>query len=150
MKKHAFLILIPVALVVCFFAFRNLQFVQSWVDTPKPKPAEMTGSTADLISFSVKPGDTVAGKIEAEGVISGGYFFEGNIVVNILDANKNILKRGSGTATTDWMTDGPVTFTTTLDFTWVDGDTAFIRIANDNPSGDSAKDKFVDIPVVLE
>ena len=149
MKKHALLILIPIALIVCFFAFYKLEFIQDLVH-PKSQPAQMTGNTADLVTFSIKPGDTVSGKMSAEGTISGSYFFEGNIVVDILDSDKNIVKVGSGTATTDWTTDGPVTFTTTLDFTWVDGDTAYIRIKNDNESGDPARDKFIDIPVVLE
>src|SRR6185436_18997851 len=49
---------------------------------------EILGNKADLVSFSIKPGDKVSGKVTATGSVKGGYFFEANIGVNILGANK--------------------------------------------------------------
>lgn len=112
---------------------------------------EILGNKEDLISFSVKPGQVVFGKMKATGTISGGYFIEANVLINILDANKNILKRGYGTATTDWMTADPVTFTVTIDFTGLNNGPAYIEIKNDDPSdGEGGPAKKILIPVIIE
>ena len=54
---------------------------------------EMLGNTADLINFSILPNTKVSGIKSYRGSIKGGYFFEANILINILDANKNVLKK---------------------------------------------------------
>ncbi len=110
----------------------------------------ITGDTKNLVSFSIAPGATVSGKITATGSIKGGYFSEANMGVNILDANKATLKQGNGTATSNWMTSDPVSFTTKLDFTGIPAGSGYIRIKNSNPSGDPINDKYIDIPVVFK
>ncbi len=110
----------------------------------------ITGDTKNLVSFSIASGATVSGKITATGSITGGYFSEANMGVNILDANKYILKRGNGTATSDWMTSGPVSFTTKLDFTGIPAGKGYVRLVKDNPSGMPEYDKSIDIPVVFK
>lgn len=110
----------------------------------------ISGNKDDLVSFSILSGQKVSGKIEATGAVKGGYFFEGNIVVNILDGNKKLLKKGNGMATTDWMTANPVTFKITLDFTGLPKGSAFIEIHNDNPSDIRANDKSILIPITIE
>ena len=112
--------------------------------------AAISGDTANFVAFSIAPGATVSGPVTATGIIKGAYFFEANIRVNILDANKVLLKAGHGTATTDWMTSDAVSFTTNLDFTGIPSGNGYIRIMNDNPSGDPVNDKFIDIPVVFQ
>lgn len=116
------------------------------IPIPLPTP-QISGNTADLVSFSIHPGADVSGIIDAAGSVRGGYFFEGNIVVKVLDAKKNVLKSGNGTATTDWMTADPVSFTTTVDFAGLPAGDGFIRLQNDNPSGDPANEKHIDIPI---
>ncbi len=117
---------------------------------PNPQVAlEITGNKDDLVSFSIPTGSKVSGKIDATGVLKGAYFFEANIRVNILGATQNLLKAGNGTATADWMNNGPIPFTTTLDFTGLPTGPGFIQIMNDNPSGDPINDKSIYIPVVI-
>lgn len=111
---------------------------------------QVTGNKEDLILFSIKPGQEVSSKMTATGSIKGAYFFEANIGINVLDANKKLLRAGSGMATTDWMTSGPVTFTTNLDFTGLPQGSAFIEIHNDNASGLPENDKSILIPVVIK
>lgn len=113
-------------------------------------PGVIGPNAKDLVSFSVKAGDTVSGKVKATGVVSGGYFFEANIVVNILDANKKLLKAGNGMADGDWMTAKPTSFSTNLDFTGLPSGPAYIEIKNDNASGDPAYDKQILIPIVIQ
>jgi hypothetical protein len=117
--------------------------------TPVTVTPTISGDTADFVSFSILPGSSVSGIVNATGSVKGSYFFEANMVVKILDADKNELKSGHGTATSDWMTEGPVVFGTTLDFTGITQGSGFIRLQNDNPSGDPARDKYIDIPVVF-
>lgn len=112
--------------------------------------SEILGNKQDLVSFSIEPGKKVGGSMEVMGVVKGGYFFEANILVNILDINKNILKNGYGTATTDWMTTDPVSFTASIDFTGLNQGPAFIEIQNDDPSdGEGGPAKKILIPVII-
>jgi hypothetical protein len=107
------------------------------------------GNAVDLVSFSIMPGSSVSGTMEAEGAVQGGYFFEGNLILRILSANKTILRTSYGTATTDWMTEGPVSFHATLNFTGLPPGPAYIQIHNDNASGLPENDKFILVPIVI-
>ncbi len=111
---------------------------------------EILGNKESLISFSVRPGQVVSGKMEVTGTISGGYFFEANVLINILDANKNVLKNGHGTTTADWMTASPVPFKASIDFTGLAQGNAYIEIQNDDPSGgEGGPAKKILIPVII-
>ena len=108
-------------------------------------------SQGDLIAFSIFPGTKMPnGILSYRGTIKGGYFFEANIIINILDANKNVLKKSNGVAKTDWMTVGPVDFEGNIDFTGLSAGPAFFEIHNDNASGLPANDKSILIPIVLQ
>lgn len=116
----------------------------------KENQNEILDNKQDLVSFSVEPGQKVGGLMEVMGVVKGGYFFEANILVNILDVNKNILKNSYGTATTDWMTTDPVSFTASIDFTGLNQGPAFIEIRNDDPSdGEGGTAKKILIPIII-
>jgi len=130
------------------------------VDVLKNKPIAPTvkpvanvnvlGNKSDLVSFSIPVGSTVSGTQIATGTVQGGYFFEGNIIVRILDGSKTVLRNTYGTATTSWMTAGPVSFTTNLDFTGLTTGPGYIELYNDNTSGLPENDKFILIPVVIQ
>lgn len=115
---------------------------------------KVEGNTDDLISFSIKPGQEVTGKMKVTGIIKGGYFFEGNLPMIILDANKNITLYGPGhaTATTDWMTAGPVSFETEFDFSTMPKGKAYIKIIQDDPSGGESgiPVQSVIIPIIVK
>jgi hypothetical protein len=108
------------------------------------------GNPDDLISFSIKHGQEVSGKVKVTGEIKGGWFFEGNILLNILDGNKKNIKSGHGTATTDWMTSGPVSFGAEIDVSTLPKGKAYIEIHNDNASGLPENDKSILIPIVIK
>ncbi|MFA6273759.1 MAG: Gmad2 immunoglobulin-like domain-containing protein [Candidatus Paceibacterota bacterium] len=112
--------------------------------------SEILGNKEDLISFSIIPGQKVSGIQEVSGVIKGGYFFEGNILINILDANKNVLKSSNAVAQGDWMTAGPVNFEGNIDFTGLPIGPAYFEIHNDNPSDLRENDKSILIPIIVE
>jgi hypothetical protein len=110
----------------------------------------MLGNKDDIISFSIFPYSRVHGIVSYRGRIKGGYFFEANILINILDANKKVLKSSNTMATTDWMTAGPVNFEGSIDFTNLKKGPAYFEIHNDNASGLPENDKSVLIPIIIE
>lgn len=111
---------------------------------------DVLGNKGDLERFTIFPNSKVHGIISYGGTIKGGYFFEANILVNILDSNKNILKNGHANATTDWMTAGPVDFEGNIDFTGLRKGPAYLEIHNDNPSDIRSNDKSILIPIIIE
>ena len=114
------------------------------------KPEVIGPNKEDLVSFSITPGATVHGVTTFTGTVKNGYFFEGNIVVHILDASKTHEFETHGTATSDWMTSGPVTFTSTVDFSKLSKGPAYIELHNDNASGEEKNEKTIDIPIVIQ
>lgn len=119
------------------------------ITVPNIQP-EILGNKSDLIYFSILSGSQVSGVQAVTGKIQGGYFFEANLVLKILDMNKNVLKTTNGTATTDWMTTGPVDFKGSLDFTGLPAGPVYIAIENDNPSGEPANQKQILIQVEVQ
>jgi hypothetical protein len=130
-------------------------------DSPKPSVGEQepllnkegisgNANIDDLISFSISPYTKVHGILSYRGVIKGGYFFEANILINILDAKKNILKKSNAVATTEWTTAGPVSFEGNIDFNGLPKGFAYFQIENDNASGLPQYDKSILIPITIE
>jgi hypothetical protein len=108
------------------------------------------GNKDDLISFSIAPYTKVHGILSYRGVIKGGYFFEGNILVGVADMNKKIILQSNAVAKSDWMTSEGVNFEGYLDFGTLPKGSAYFQIHNDNASGLPENDKFILIPIVIE
>lgn len=142
---------VVVLLVVAFFIFNMKTGKQAPAPVEQEQIISVTGpNKEDLLALSIAPGSTVTGEFVLEGIVKNAYFFEGNISVDLLDANQNILKVGNGTATTDWMTVEPVTFTANLDATGLSGP-GYIKIQNDDPSdGEGGPAKIILVPVVFQ
>jgi len=152
-KIIVFLFLAVVLIAVAFFLQKS---PESGISTLPENQNETTdtsvqilGNKNDLVSFSVLPGETVSGKMLISGKIKGGYFFEANIGVNILDKDKKLLFAGYGTAVGEWMTTLPVLFESSLDFSALPQGPAFIEIHNDNASGLPENDKSIQVPVII-
>ncbi len=111
---------------------------------------QILGQKDDLISFSILPFTKVHGILSYRGVIKGGYFFEGNIIIKILDVNKKVLKTSNAVAKEDWMTAGPVNFEGNIDFTGLEMGPAYFEIHNDNASGLPKNDKSILIPIIID
>ncbi|MFA6177854.1 MAG: Gmad2 immunoglobulin-like domain-containing protein [Candidatus Paceibacterota bacterium] len=110
----------------------------------------ISGNKDDLISFSIWPNTKVRGVLSYRGIIKGGYFFEANILINILDSNKKIIKQSNAMAKDDWMTAGPVNFEGNIDFSGLLKGPAYFEIHNDNASGLPENDKSILIPIIIE
>lgn len=110
---------------------------------------QIFGNKDDLVFLSILPNQKVAGGLELTGSVKGGYFFEGNIVINVLSKDKNLLKAGNGTATGEWMTADPVSFKANVDFTNLPKGPAYLEIHNDNASGLPENDKSILVPIII-
>lgn len=113
---------------------------------------EILGQKEDLLNFTILPGAKIAKEnINFNGTIKGAWFFEGNILINILDQDKNPVLNSYATATTDWMTVEPVDFAGNIDLTNLGSGNFYLEIRNDNPAGpDEGVNKFIQIPIVIE
>ena len=154
-NKNTLIIILVIALaVVGFIAFKNSAKAPI-VDNTPPTTMPTDGITGnknnkgDLISFSIWQESKVHGIVSYRGTIKGAYFFEANILIKILGANKQVLKESNAMATTDWMTAEPVDFEGNIDFTGLPTGRAYIRIQNDNPSDMRENDKWIDIPIII-
>ncbi|QQR50411.1 hypothetical protein IPF86_00615 [Candidatus Nomurabacteria bacterium] len=116
----------------------------------QPVPLEVSGNKDDLVFSSIKPGDSIGGEVILLATVQGAYFFEGNIGITIEDTAGNILKQTHGMAITEWMTIGPVTFTSALDLIGIAPGPGYIVIRADNASGLPEHDKSIKIPVVFQ
>ncbi|MFA6386829.1 MAG: hypothetical protein WCW04_03635 [Candidatus Paceibacterota bacterium] len=157
------LILIVLMIIALRFMFQNKEtYLPFWdvkerteiVDNTIPKienKQQILGNKDDLISFSIAPNTKVHGILSYRGVIKGGYFFEANILINILDKNKKTLKESNGVTKEDWMTTAPISFEGNIDFTGLPLGPAYLEIHNDNPAGSKEGiSKSILIPIIIE
>jgi hypothetical protein len=153
-KLNSVLLLILIVLMVVAIKIMLKNPQVDYLPDGKEKVEDVTpkisGNKDDLISFSIAPGSKVSGLTPFQGSIKGAYFHEANIVINVLDANKKLLKQGYAMATTEWMTVEPVSFEGKMDFTGLQKGPGFIEIHNDNASGLPEYDKSVLVPVVIQ
>lgn len=108
----------------------------------------MSGDVANLVSLSIAPNVKIVPGARVYGSLSGGYFYEGQAIVKLLDAKKKVLKTFPMISTSPWQTSGPVSFSFTFDAAGLPQGQGYIRLQNDNPSGDQAKVKYIDIPTI--
>ena len=151
-------ILIIVVIGIGYLWAKNKNTVKNppVIDVPNTvvKPVAINGAgtdtVKDLLAFSITAGSKLHGIVSYRGTVQNGYFFEGNILINVLDVNKKVLKNSNAMATTEWMTSGPVEFEGNIDFTNLAKGPGYIEIHNDNASGLPEKDKSVLIPITIE
>ena len=146
------IILVLLAIIFLFTQKVNAPVVENNNTTIKQenKNIEILGNKLDLVSFSIIPGSKVSGVMSYRGSVKGGYFFEANILINILDVNKKVLKASNAAAMGNWMTSEPVLFEGNIDFTGLTKGPAYFEIHNDNASGLTENDKSILIPIIIE
>jgi hypothetical protein len=117
-------------------------------DISEPTPV-ITGNASDLVSTSIVAGSVVSDSVNWIGILKGAYFFEGSTGVHIMDENKNILRTTHISATTDWMTASPVTFSGTLNFTGLPKGPGFITIESVSGEDNAQVKKQIFIPIII-
>ncbi len=106
----------------------------------------------DIRNISIAPGSEISSPLRITGEARGPWYFEASFPVVLTDGDGLIIAEGHGQAQGEWMTTEFVPFEATLEFVVPANVDAFGRrgsliLKNDNPSGDPARDKAVEIPV---
>jgi len=107
---------------------------------------------ADLITVNTPaPGSSVSSTtLSVEGSARGSWYFEAVFPVEVRNSSGGVIAQGQGQAQSDWMTEDFVTFKATLTYpAQPHGSHGMLVLKNDNPSGDPARQKEVDIPIVF-
>lgn len=108
-----------------------------------------------IVVTSPLPGATVSSPLTITGRARGTWYFEASFPVVLTDWDGRIIAQAPAQATADWMTEDYVPFSVTLTFDTPTSspsvpDTGALILKNDNPSGDPARDKSLEIPVVFK
>lgn len=115
-----------------------------------PDTADIPTSNENVSVTSPLPKAIISSPVTILGEAKGPYYFEASFPVNILDENGTVVGQGFASAQSEWMTEDFVPFVATVTFTSPGaGKTGFIRLKNDNPSGDPARDKYFDLPITF-
>ena len=112
------------------------------------KTTAPTVSHSDVRVESPLAHATITSPVTITGEAKGNYYFEASFPIEIRDESGSVVGQGHAEAQGDWMTENFVPFTATISFTSPGaGNIGSIRLKNDNPSGDPARDTYLDIPV---
>jgi len=91
---------------------------------------------------------TVQSPLILSGTARGSWYFEATAPAKLVNAANVVIAQGPITAQGDWMTNDFVPFSGSLTFLpQPAGSTGTLVLMNDNPSGDPANQKELDIPV---
>lgn len=108
--------------------------------------------TSDIIVTTPTQKQSVTSPITITGKAKGNWFFEASFPVTLTNWDGLIISEGHATALGNFQTSDYVPFTATLSYT-LPKDTpykrGFLILKNDNPSGDPARDKSIELEVEL-
>jgi hypothetical protein len=148
-KKYTTRILIILAGVLVLVTLIRVSGTPNVSDTNIETPMGAIGDVENLVQVSVVPGSVLSGEQTVTGVLTGAYFFEANARGSLVGADGTVFTEFPITATSDWMTAEEVSFTTTFSTANTTAGPGYLRIANDNASGDPQFDRYIDIPVIF-
>ena len=105
---------------------------------------------SDLIHVTTTFKDgKVKSPVNVVGEARGTWFFEASFPVTFQDEKGKVLAHSIATTTADWMTENFIPFKTSAKFTVSTDTPGFIILKRDNPSGNTAFDRELRIPVVF-
>ncbi len=119
--------------------------------TKAPSTAKNTASSQNLEFAVVVDSPTINSEVTSPVTLSGKapgtWYFEASAPVLIKDSTGKVLGSSHIKAQGDWMTPNYVPFVGTLTFSKPSTKTGTLIFKNDNPSGDPAKQKTLEILV---
>lgn len=120
---------------------------ESDASTTPPVVTEPQASfSSEALVLNPKQNELVSSPLKVEGEAKGTWFFEASLPVRLFDSENNIIVSGPATAQSDWMTEKPVKFISTLIFSTT-ATSGYLIIAKDNPSGLPENDASIKVPV---
>lgn len=94
-------------------------------------------------------GSKVSSPLQVTGEVPGSWSFEGQFGIRLLDAQGNKLAEAPATLQEGWMTDNPVPFTATLEFSAPSTKGGTLVIMKSNPSDLPENNDTVVVPVTF-
>lgn len=167
MQSHTRLLIVVciigciVAIVGCIKSSSDLRLtpepVVEAIDRPGIIATSTVLSTSSVSDVSSQvditnplPNSEIKSPVVITGRLRGSWFFEATAGVAVLDSNKQVITVNPIMATTDWMTSDWVTFSGTTSYPLAyKGQSGYIQISNDNPSGLPENSKTYLIPVLF-
>ncbi len=146
-KTYIVLLTLGFIIILAGFSF-VLFFPNNKPNTVAPPVVE---NKSDIEIFSPKPNEVVSSPLKITGIVRGNGWagFEGQVgVVHVFDRTGKELTKTALKATTDW-TALPTNFEADVNFTFSDP-YGYLIFQNENPSGDSARDKTFMVPVIFK
>lgn len=125
---------------------------QGTTTVPLPSGGGNTVGIQNLITVSAPTlGATVTSPVTITGEARGPWYFEASFPIEVRNASGVVIVQTYGEAQGEWMTEAFVPFRATVTYPpQPSGSTGTLVLRNDNPSGDPARDKSVEIPVVFQ
>jgi hypothetical protein len=118
---------------------------------PAVQKGEVSASPPDAINdiavASPLANAVVQSPLTVSGAAVGNWYFEASFPVIITDGDGLILGQTPARALGDWMTTSTVPFSATLTFSPPRTANGFLILKNDNPSGNPATQRSIEIPV---
>lgn len=119
-------------------------------ETPEPVVEQ---PYADLITVDAPQPNAQVGltTLTATGKARGYWYFEASFPVALRDQSGATIAQAPAQAQGEWMTEEFVPFSVTLTYPpQPAGSTGTLVLRNDNPSGEPANDKQIEVPVVFQ
>lgn len=156
--KHSWLFIVLLlfgATIVAVLIGSRAQMPTQPVEEPVPvisvpkKPALATKDDM-IVLESPLPGTAISSPLQINGKARGNWYFEGSFPITLVDWDGRIIAQGHASAQGDWMVTDYVPFTATLSFTKPDTSVSSrgsLILKNDNPSGDPAYDRSLEVEI---
>ena len=104
-----------------------------------------------IVVISPVKDSPVSSPLSISGRARGSWFFEGSFPIVLLDSDRNTIAEGHATAQSEWETNDFVKFLGNLQFNnYIKGQKGILVLKKDNPSGLTANDDSIEIPVLFK
>lgn len=151
MKKRIILWVILAAIVIAGAIMLALPKKEA------PHAPAITQQTTEITVASPAANAAISSPVSISGSAKGNWYFEASFPIMIVDWDGRIIGEGHAEATSDWMTEARVPFAASISFKapacGVGQDYCHrgaIIFKNDNPSGDPARSKSFEMPVMFK
>ncbi|MES2203304.1 MAG: Gmad2 immunoglobulin-like domain-containing protein [Patescibacteria group bacterium] len=120
-------------------------------DTTPTATTTAKAEFADQLTLDTPlPGESISSPLTISGQARGTWFFEASAPFELKDATGKVIAQGTLRAD-NWMTEDFTPFSATIAFpAQPAGSKGTLILKNDNPSGDPARDKVLEVPVTFK
>ena len=102
---------------------------------------------ADKITISSpRPNQKITSPLKINGKARGGWFFEAQFPIKLVDNNGKTIGEAAAHADGEWMTENFVPYSATIEFK-TEAKTGKLILEKDNPSGDPSRADELEVPV---